>query len=164
LLVEALQSLLAHTGVNSSAQRKLADATVSRNAADKKLELLRSSLEAKERRVQELEQSRLQLIEDANTRDTALIRAKEKIKLLAELVAQIEVKAKLAKGQEKISELNSQPQCGHIERIVAEGARKKVRTKGPDARLFEPLKQSPIVYNNIFELSTIVRSEINPEP
>jgi hypothetical protein len=59
LLVEARQSLLARTGVNSSAQRKLADAIVARNTADKKLELLRSSFEAKERRVQELEQSHL---------------------------------------------------------------------------------------------------------
>jgi hypothetical protein len=48
--------------------------------------------------------------------------------LLAELVAQVEIKAKLVKGQEKISELNSQPQCGRIERTVAKRAQKKART------------------------------------
>jgi chromosome segregation ATPase len=137
LLAELRQSLLARTEESSAAERKVADATVARNATDKKLELVQNSLQLKERQVQDVEQSRSKLVERTNTLvktvktlDSALARAEDRIKLLGERVAQLEAEAEanLAKSQESVDDLNSQLQCERMERTVAEGALKKART------------------------------------
>ena len=130
LLAEARQSLLACSEEKSSAERKLTDATAARHAADKNLELLQNSLRVKERQVKELEQNCSKLIEGADallktlkTREAALTRAEERIKLLDD--AQLKTKAALAKPQNKINEVDSQSRCERMGRTVLEGVRKK---------------------------------------
>lgn len=97
LLAKAQRRLLVRTAENCSVERKFADATVARDAAHKKLELLQNSLQVKERQVQELERSRSELIEVTTTllkafktRNIALARAEQRIKLLSELLTQLE--------------------------------------------------------------------------
>ena len=130
LFVETRQSLLACSAEKSTVERELADATTARRVADKNLELLQNSLQVKERLIQELEQARSKLIEGADsllktleTRETALARAEEKIKLLDD--ALLEAEANLGKLQKKIEELNSQPRSERIGRTVPEAAGKK---------------------------------------
>jgi chromosome segregation ATPase len=133
LLAEAWQSSHARAEETSVAERKVADATAACNAADKKLGLLENSLTMKQAQFRELEQSRSKLIEGMNTllkafktRDKALARAEERIKLLSELFARLEAEANLAKSQKKIEELHCQLQGERMERTAAEGARKKM--------------------------------------
>jgi chromosome segregation ATPase len=97
LLAKAQQRLLVRTAENCSVERKFADATVARDAAHKKLELLQNLLQVKERQVQELERSRSELIEVTTTllkafktRNMALARAEQRIKLLSERLTQLE--------------------------------------------------------------------------
>jgi chromosome segregation ATPase len=92
LLAQTQQRLLARTAENCSVERKLAEAAVTHDAAHKKLELVRNSLQAKERQAQELERSRSELIEVATTllnvfkkRNESLARAEQRIKWLAGL-------------------------------------------------------------------------------
>jgi hypothetical protein len=124
----------AHTEMNRAAERKLVDANVPGNTVDKKVALLQKFLQVKECQVQELEQSRLTLIEVADalqksfkTRDAALASADERIRFLAQRVVQLEAGANLAKSQETIDEINSQLPCGCPERIITDYARKKAR-------------------------------------
>lgn len=67
LLITARHRLLASTAENCSIERKLADATVARDAAHKKLEVLENLLQVSERKVQELAVSRSELIEVTTT-------------------------------------------------------------------------------------------------
>jgi chromosome segregation ATPase len=97
LLVEVRQRLLARTAENCSVERKFADATVARDAAHRKLQVLQKSLQVEERQVQELGRSRSELIEITTTllkafktRNKALARAEQRIQLLAELFAQLD--------------------------------------------------------------------------
>jgi len=97
LLVEVRQRLLARTAENCSVERKFADATVARDAAHRKLQVLQKSLQVEERQVQELGRSRAELIEITTTllkafktRNKALARAEQRIQLLAELFAQLD--------------------------------------------------------------------------
>jgi DNA-directed RNA polymerase subunit F len=85
----------------------------------------------KEREVQQLEESRSKLTEGIDTllrafktRDTALARAEEMVKMLAVRVAQLEMEA----SQKKIDELNSQLQCGRMVRTIAEVGPEKACT------------------------------------
>jgi hypothetical protein len=126
--------LLARTEMNRAAERKVVDAIAASNTADKKVVLLQNSLQVKECQVQELEQSRLTLIEVADallktlkTRDTALASAEEKIKFLAQQVVQLEARANLAKSRQTIEEINSQLPRARCERTVIDGFRKKAR-------------------------------------
>ncbi len=123
VLAEVRHRLLVRTAENSIAERKAADATVTRNAADKELKLLQNSLQMKEREVQELEQSRSKLIEATTIllktfkrRETTLARAEKRIKLLGERFAELEAKANRIKSQEKIDELNPQLPCERARR------------------------------------------------
>jgi len=123
LLDETRRSLLARAEENRAAERKLANAALARDRADKQLDQVQNSLELKERRIEELEQSCSRLIEGNKLRDMALARAREKIKLLAQLVPQLEAKVDVALSQEMTAEAgNSQPQGERTERNVAEGA------------------------------------------
>ena len=129
--------MLARTETNRATKRKVVDAIVSGDTVDKKVALLQKSLQVKECQVQELEQSRLTLIEVADAllktfkmRDTALASANERIKFMDKRVVQLEAGANLAKSQERIDEIdeiNSQPPCERQERTVTDDARKKAR-------------------------------------
>jgi hypothetical protein len=144
LLADAQQGWLVHVEENSIAQHKIADAIEARNMTEKELERLRNSLAAKDRQLQELEQSRSELIESANTllvafktRDTALARSEERIKMLTERVALLEAEVKLA-SQREIEQLNFQLQRERAEWVIAEGAPKTARTNsGEPQREFD---------------------------
>lgn len=134
LLADARQGWLVHIEENSIVQHNISDAIEARNMAEKELERLRNSLTAKERQLQEHEQSRLKLIESTDTllaafkmRDMALARSEERIKMLTERVAQLEVEVKSA-SQREIEQLNSQLQRERMERTIGERAHKIVRT------------------------------------
>jgi chromosome segregation ATPase len=124
--------LLARAETSGAAERKVVDAIIAGNTVDKKVVLLQNSLQAKECQVQELEQSRLVLIEVAGAllktfkmRDTTLASAEERIKFLAQRVVQLEAEANLAESQETIEEINSQLPCDRQERTVTDGAHRK---------------------------------------
>jgi hypothetical protein len=127
-------SLLARTEMNRTAERKAADAIVARKKADTKLALLQNSLEVKDRQVHELEQSRSTLIEITDTllktvkmRDTALLRAEERIKLLIQQVAQREVGTNLANGWGTNGKINSQQSCESKEDAATDDVGKVAR-------------------------------------
>jgi chromosome segregation ATPase len=127
--------LLARAETSRTAQGNAFDAIVASNAVDKKVALLRNSLQVKECQVQELEQSRSTLIEvvDAllkilKTRDSALASAEDRIKSMAQQMVRLEVETNLAKSQETIEEINLQLPCECRERTVTDGARNKART------------------------------------
>jgi Crescentin protein len=135
LLAELLLRLLARIEHNNAADRNIADAITDRDAAAKKLEVLQNSLQVKERQVQELEQARAELIEATNTllkvfetRDTALVRAEQIIKLLGERFAQLEAQTNAAMDEQKVQQFNSEQQRQCMELSVAEQAREKVQT------------------------------------
>jgi crescentin len=135
LLAELLLSLLARIEHNSAADRDIADAITDRDAAAKKLEVLQNSLQVKERQVEELEQARAQLIEGANallqafkTRDAALVRAEQSIKLLGERFAQLEAQTNAAMDERKVQQFNSEQQRQCMELSVAEQAGEKAQT------------------------------------
>ena len=131
---ELWRGLLACAETNRAAEHKVVDAIVAGNTADKKVVLLQNSLQAKECQVQELEQSRLTLIEVVGAllktfkmRDTALAGAEERIKVLARRVVQLETEANLARSQKTIEEINSQVPCERQEPTFADGAGRKAR-------------------------------------
>jgi chromosome segregation ATPase len=133
-LTETSRRLLALAAESSAIERKHADEAAARNVADKKYEMLQHSLLMKEREVMQLERSRSKLIECTNTlmaafmtRDSALVRAEEKIKFLTEQFAKVEAKAHLAVSQERIERLNYQLHYERMERSVVEIARDKAR-------------------------------------
>jgi chromosome segregation ATPase len=134
LIAEVRQDLHADI-VQSSAE--LADAIAARHAADKKCEVLQNSLQLKERRVRELEQSHAKLVDDTNkllktckSRDAALACAEERISLLADLFAQLEAEAKRPGSLKEIEKINSQLQSERVTPIVIESVHKKSRTNG----------------------------------
>ena len=96
-LEEAQRNLCAHASDNAVAERDLAEAIDARDAAENKLEMLRTLLQLTDRQVQELEASRSSLIEGASellktfeTRDSALVGAEARNKALAERITQLE--------------------------------------------------------------------------
>jgi chromosome segregation ATPase len=128
LLTHAQQKLLVRAAESGASERDVAEAVVARNAMNKKLELLQSTLLLKEREVEALVHSRSNLIEGTGTllktleaRDTARVRAEGKIKLLSERFAQLEAKASFTKGQDEIG-VYSPPQLECVERAFAKAA------------------------------------------
>jgi chromosome segregation ATPase len=100
LYADACERLAARIADNSLVERRLADATGACHAADRKLKQFEDLLRSKQRQVDDLAQSRSKLIEATNqllqtvqSRDTALIRAEEKIKFLNDRIAQLEADA-----------------------------------------------------------------------
>jgi chromosome segregation ATPase len=79
LASETQLDLLALSGENASAQRRLA--------------VMQTSLQEKEGQVQALRQAQLKLIDAINSREAALARAEERVASLAELFLQLEAKA-----------------------------------------------------------------------
>ena len=101
-------------------------------AAHKKVKLLQNSFHLKERRVQDLEQARAQLIDKTDKllrtckkRDAALARAEEKISVLTELFAQVEAKLSIAEDRKNVFELQSRLPREHRERTIANTVRRK---------------------------------------
>jgi chromosome segregation ATPase len=136
LLAEVRQNLLSRTENNNAAERKVVEATLVRNMAEKKLELATTALHSKEKLLNEVEQFRAKLAERANTlllnvrqRDKALSRAEEEIQALSSRVGQLEAEADLqrSKAGETTAALKAQLESERAGRNVAEGALRKAR-------------------------------------
>lgn len=116
LVAETRACLLGRTAENNSLERRLAEAVAAGHEADKKLKRLAEALQSKQRQVDELEGSRVKLVEGANAllktfqdRDVALVRAEENIKFLNKRIAQLEAQAELAEVWEPIDSLDLRP-------------------------------------------------------
>ena len=97
LLADARECLLARIAENAVTERGLADATAARRDAGSEIHQLQDLLRLKQCQIDELEQSRLQLIAATNTllktfqnRDAALVHADDEIKLLNTRIVQLE--------------------------------------------------------------------------
>jgi len=148
LLAKAVKRLLMRIEETRVAERDFADARA-RKLIEEGLGPLHSTVQIKERRVQELEQSRSKLLESANTllqaletRDTALARAESRIKLLGEMFGQLEATAKPADKEGEVESLNCQPQGACVthkvtgldvrkDRKKSQNKASKIRTKSP---------------------------------
>jgi hypothetical protein len=125
LLARARQSLLVRIEHNGTLEHKVADATASRDAADKKLDLLQNRLQLQEQKVQELERLRSKLIEGTytllttlNTRDAALVGAEERIKVLLERIAQLEFEMDLIVSPKENDKLDFEMECQHVGTVI----------------------------------------------
>jgi crescentin len=136
LLAEMRQNLVARTEEIRVVEAKLVDATVGRNAAEKKVEQLSAAAEAQDRQTKKLEQTRLTLTdrskvlsETVKARDSSLAHAQDKIKSLtdrAELL-KAEAASNQAKAEKRIEQLNAAIERERAERAVAEGALEATR-------------------------------------
>jgi chromosome segregation ATPase len=97
LLADARECLLARIAENAITERNLADATAARRDAGSELHQLQDLLRLKQCQINELEQSRLQLIAATNTllktfqnRDAALVHADDEIKVLNARIVELE--------------------------------------------------------------------------
>jgi crescentin len=131
LLADARQNLSSLTEEVRSFDAKAVEATIARNAAEKKVAQIETAFEARDRQMKDLERSRANLVERSNalaktlrTREAALVRAEEKIQLLSDRVGQLEADLVLGRtGVEKrVEDLNTTLQRERIERAVVEGA------------------------------------------
>jgi chromosome segregation ATPase len=108
-LAEAKQRLHARSAETGAAEQRLAEAKAAYNEADSKNRQLQKSLGLRQRQVEELEQSRLTLIDATNAlletfqdRDRALTCAEETIKSLTERNAQLEAKLDFIESHDEI--------------------------------------------------------------
>jgi chromosome segregation ATPase len=123
LLADARECLFARIAENAVTERNLADATAARRDAGSELHQLQDLLRLKQCQINELEQSRLQLIAATNAllktfqnRDAALVHADDEIKLLnrriVELeaqVAQLEAQARQANARQEAAKTHARP-------------------------------------------------------
>jgi chromosome segregation ATPase len=112
LLADARECLLARIAENAVTERNLADATAARRDGDRDLHELQDLLRLKQCQINELEQSRLQLIAATNTllktfqnRDAALVHADEEIRVLNGRIVQLE--AQIARLEAQARQANS---------------------------------------------------------
>ncbi len=112
------------------------EATIARNAADKRLGQIEASHEARERQIKELEQARGALAErnsaltkQIKARDTAVTRAEEKIAALTERNAHLEADVQVIRTgiEKRVEDLGSALQRERLERAVIEGALEAAR-------------------------------------
>jgi crescentin len=131
LLADARQNLATLTEEVRAFDAKAVEATVARNAAEKKLAQMEAAFEARDRQMKEVEQSRANLVERSNalaktlrTRETALVRAEEKIQSLTDRIGQLEADLVLGRTsvEKRVEDLNATLQRERIERAVVEGA------------------------------------------
>jgi chromosome segregation ATPase len=131
LLVEARSNLAARADELRIFDRKMTDATIARNAAEKKLAQLEGSQQTQERQIKDLEQARAALVErntalgkNMRTRETELARAEEKIASTNDLISRMEAEigANRSRTETRIEELNAQLERERMDRAVAEGA------------------------------------------
>src|SRR5580698_2929130 len=97
LLADARECLAARIAESAATERSLADATAARRDAASEIHQLQDLLRLKQCQINELEQSRLQLIAATNTllktfqsRDAALVHADDEIKVLNARIAELE--------------------------------------------------------------------------
>jgi hypothetical protein len=142
LLADARECLLARIAENAVTERNLADATAARRDAGSELHQLQDLLRLKQCQINELEQSRLQLIAATNTllktfqnRDVALVHADDEIKLLnariVELeaqIAQLEAQARQANTRREAAKAHARPHQTVI-LPAADDAGEKIRKK-----------------------------------
>jgi crescentin len=136
LLSEVRQSLVARTEEIRGLERKAVDATIARNGTEKVVERPTAARDALDGKAREVEQSRASLQERCNglaetlkARESALAHAEQKIKMLSDRTAEIEVDAGAyrAKAERRIEELNANLQRERIELSVAQGALEATR-------------------------------------
>ncbi len=142
LLADARKCLAARIAENAAIERGLADATAARREAASDLHQLQDLLRLKQCQINELEQSRLQLIAATNTllktfqnRDAALVHADEEIRVLnarvVELetqIARLEAQARQAASRPKAAKAPAQSQQTVI-LPTADDAGEKIRKK-----------------------------------
>jgi chromosome segregation ATPase len=114
LLSEVRQSLVLRTEELRLSERKAAEATIARATAEKMIEALTTARDALDTKGQKLELGRKSLTERSNSlaetlkaREASLAQAEQKIKLLTDRIAEIEVDAGAyrAKTERRIEEL-----------------------------------------------------------
>ena len=136
LLVEARTNLAARAEEVRSFDRRLVEATIARNAAEKKLIQLEGAQQNRERQISDLEQARTALLErnaaltkTIRGRETALAHAEEKIQASAEFVARLEadIHASRTRAEKRTEELNAMMERERMDRSVAEGALEATR-------------------------------------
>src|ERR1700730_13461310 len=99
LLADARECLAARIAENTAAERNLVDATAARRDSERDLHELQDLLRLKQCQINELDQSRLQLIAATNTllktfqnRDAALVHADDEIRVLKARIVELETK------------------------------------------------------------------------
>jgi crescentin len=160
LLAEARQNLSTLTEEVRSFDAKAVEATIARNAAEKKLAQIEAAFEARDRQMKDLEQSRTNLVERSNalaktlrTREAALVRAEEKNQLLSDRIGQLEADLVLGRTsvEKRVEDLNTTLQRERIERAVVEGAlegaRKEHARLQREMALMHARRRAPIVEN-----------------
>jgi chromosome segregation ATPase len=142
LLADARECLAARIAENTATERNLAGATAARRDGERDLHELQDLLRLKQCQINELEQSRLQLIAATNTllktfqnRDAALVHADDEIKVLnariVELeaqVAQLEAQARQANTRREAAKAHARPHQTVI-LPVADDAGDRIRKK-----------------------------------
>jgi crescentin len=142
LLTDARECLAGRIAENAVTERNLADATAARRDGDRDLRELQDLLRLKQCQINELEQSRLQLIAATNTllktfqnRDAALVHADDEIKLLnARIVdleaqiAQLEAQARQTNTRREAAKAHARPHQTVI-LPAADDAGDKIRKK-----------------------------------
>jgi crescentin len=155
LLTEARANLAARGDEIRSFERKMTDATIARNAAEKKLAQIEGAQQLQERQIKDLEQARTALLErntalgkNMRTRETEFARAEEKIQSLSETIAHLEadIQANRARAEKRIEELNALLEHERMDRAVAEGAleatrKDNARLQRDNSRLEASLRQ-----------------------
>ena len=136
LLGEVRQSLITRTEENRVSERKVVESTIARNATEKKIEQMLSSLQQQERQLRDLEGSRATLVERSSTllktvkaRETSLARAEEKIAALTDRMKFLESEAEQNRGktEKRVEELSATLQRERLDRSVTEGALEATR-------------------------------------
>ncbi len=126
LLADARECLAARIAENAVTERNLTDATAARRDGDRDLHELQDLLRLKQCQINELEQSRLQLIAATNTllktfqnRDAALVHADEEIRALNARIVQLEA---------QIAQLEAQARQAASRRQTAKAAAQSQQT------------------------------------
>jgi crescentin len=136
LLAEVRQTLGARTEDIRVLERKVMEASIARTNTDKTVERLTAAREALDGKTRELEQGRASLMdrssnlaETLKARETSLAHAQEKIKSLADRMAEIEADAAAyrSKAERRIDELSASLQRERVELAVAQGALETTR-------------------------------------
>jgi len=136
LLTEARQNLIARTEEVRAFDRKSVEASIGRNNAEKRLSQIEASHEARERQIKDLEQVRTALTERSNalsktlkTRETALVRAEEKIASLSDRNGHLEADIQVSRTniEKRVEDLNSALQRERLEHAMVEGALEAAR-------------------------------------
>jgi crescentin len=136
LLTEARNSLIARTDELRTAERRILENNVSVSGFEQRLAKQKATIDGLERQVRELEQSRVTLIERANSltknlkaRDTALAKLDDRIPVLMGRIDQLETMAESNRAtyQSRVDELTAALESERMGRAVAEGALEMAR-------------------------------------